>query len=103
MKVRRRLWSFYIRSRLQIKSVSERIIVSEEESPSHWHQKDYRSFNASTDWDTADFASAPPVYSMPVTSAICEPQHGESVCVRDGHIDVRGAVVRSFDTFIAFH
>ncbi|KAJ0182213.1 hypothetical protein K1T71_001582 [Dendrolimus kikuchii] len=68
----------------------ESITVSYEESPSHWHQKDYRSFNPSKTWETADFPSAPPVYSLPVTSAICDPQDGERVPVRDGFIEVRG-------------
>ncbi|GBP49138.1 Probable sulfite oxidase, mitochondrial [Eumeta japonica] len=68
----------------------ESITISDEESPSHWHQKDYRSFNASTTWETADFASAPPVYMLPVTSAICDPLDGETVEVKDGHIEVKG-------------
>ncbi|XP_026739148.1 probable sulfite oxidase, mitochondrial isoform X2 [Trichoplusia ni] len=68
----------------------ESITISEDESPSHWHQKDYRSFNASKTWETADFASAPPIYSLPVTSAICDPANGDTVKVEDGCIEVRG-------------
>ncbi|CAH0592740.1 unnamed protein product [Chrysodeixis includens] len=68
----------------------ESITISEDESPSHWHQKDYRSFNASKTWETADFASAPPIYSLPVTSAICDPANGDTVKVKDGCIEVRG-------------
>lgn len=68
----------------------ESITVSYDESPSHWHQKDYRSFNASKTWETADFAAAPPVYSLPVTSAICHPPNGASVPVEGGHVCVRG-------------
>ncbi|CAK1602573.1 unnamed protein product [Parnassius mnemosyne] len=68
----------------------ECITVSEEESSSHWHKKDYRSFNPSTTWEDADFESAPPVYSLPVTSAVCEPRHGDTVRVRDGHIEAKG-------------
>ncbi|XP_050345234.1 sulfite oxidase, mitochondrial isoform X2 [Nymphalis io] len=66
------------------------ITISTEESSSHWHQKDYRSFNPSTTWETADFSTAPPVYSLPVTSAICDPEDGETVTVKDGHIEVKG-------------
>ncbi|XP_026487066.2 sulfite oxidase, mitochondrial isoform X1 [Vanessa tameamea] len=66
------------------------ITISTEESSSHWHQRDYRSFNPSTTWETADFPTAPPVYSLPVTSAICDPEDGETVTVEDGHIEVRG-------------
>ncbi|XP_075977587.1 sulfite oxidase isoform X2 [Anticarsia gemmatalis] len=68
----------------------ESITISFDESPSHWHQKDYRSFNASKTWETADFASAPPIYSLPVTSAICDPADGDVCTVKDGCIEVRG-------------
>ncbi|KAJ8735925.1 hypothetical protein PYW07_007545 [Mythimna separata] len=68
----------------------ESITVSHEESPSHWHQKDYRSFNASKTWETADFASAPPIYSLPVTSAICDPVNGDTVTVKNGIVEIRG-------------
>ncbi|KAJ8735979.1 hypothetical protein PYW08_006635 [Mythimna loreyi] len=68
----------------------ESITVSHDESSSHWHQKDYRSFNASKTWETADFASAPPIYSLPVTSAICDPAHGDTVAVSNGFVEVRG-------------
>ncbi|KAJ2948211.1 hypothetical protein O0L34_g10021 [Tuta absoluta] len=68
----------------------EKITISEDESPSHWHQKDYRSFNPSKSWETADFPRAPPVYSLPVTSAICDPQDGGTVTVNNGHVDVKG-------------
>ncbi|XP_059046931.1 sulfite oxidase [Achroia grisella] len=68
----------------------ESITISDEESTSHWHQKDYRSFNPSKTWETADFSTAPPVYSLPVTSVICDPQDGDTVAVKDGYIVVRG-------------
>ncbi|XP_037298716.1 sulfite oxidase, mitochondrial isoform X2 [Manduca sexta] len=68
----------------------ESITVSELESPSHWHQKDYRAFNPSKTWETADFSTAPPVYSLPVTSAICDPGDGEQVKVKNGHVEVKG-------------
>ncbi|XP_068626738.1 sulfite oxidase, mitochondrial isoform X1 [Battus philenor] len=68
----------------------ECITVSDEESPSHWHKKDYRSFNPSTTWEDADFERAPPVYSLPVTSAICKPQDGDTVLVKDGFIEASG-------------
>ncbi|XP_063827400.1 sulfite oxidase [Ostrinia nubilalis] len=64
----------------------ESITISEDESPSHWHQKDYRAFNPSKTWETADFATAPPVYSLPVTSAFCRPQSGDTVPVCSGHV-----------------
>lgn len=71
---------------------TESITISKDESSSHWHQKDYRSFNASSTWETADFASAPPVYSLPVTSAFCDPADGDTCVVSDGHIELRGTL-----------
>ncbi|KAH9635140.1 hypothetical protein HF086_000861 [Spodoptera exigua] len=68
----------------------ESITISKDESSSHWHQKDYRSFNASKTWETADFASAPPIYSLPVTSAICDPAHGDTVTAKNGVVEIRG-------------
>ena len=35
-----------------------RIEVSEGESDSHWQKKDYKGFNASTDWDTVDWSKS---------------------------------------------
>ncbi|CAH2102004.1 unnamed protein product [Euphydryas editha] len=66
------------------------ITISTEESSSHWHLKDYRAFNPSKTWETADFSTAPPVYSLPVTSAICDPEDGDTVQVKNGHIEVKG-------------
>ncbi|CAG9582011.1 unnamed protein product [Danaus chrysippus] len=66
------------------------IKVSSEESPSHWHQRDYRSFGPSVSWETADFPSAPPVYSLPVTSAVCSPEDGDTVRPHKGALHVQG-------------
>lgn len=38
-----------------------KVIASNEESKNHWQQKDYKGFNSSTDWDTADFSKVPRV------------------------------------------
>ena len=32
------------------------VTVSKDESQNHWQQKDYKGFNSSTDWNTADFS-----------------------------------------------
>lgn len=66
------------------------IIISEEESLSHWHKKDYRGFNPSKTWETADFSTAPPIYTLPVTSAICDPTNEETVKAVDGFIEAKG-------------
>lgn len=67
-----------------------RIVVSKDESCSHWQQNDYKSFSPSTDWDTVDFKSAPAIQHMPVTSAICSPANGDKLKVEDGFITVKG-------------
>ncbi|XP_062561032.1 sulfite oxidase, mitochondrial isoform X1 [Armigeres subalbatus] len=67
-----------------------RIVVSEEESGSHWQQKDYKSFSPNTDWDTVDFSTAPAIQYMPVTSAICSPASGDQLKAEDGFITVKG-------------
>ncbi|XP_047520020.1 sulfite oxidase isoform X1 [Pieris napi] len=68
----------------------ESITISRDESPSHWHQKDYRGFNPSKTWETADFSTAPPVYSLPVTSALCDPVDGDTVNVKGGCVTLKG-------------
>ena len=47
-----------------------RLEVSEEEADSHWQRKDYKGFNASTDWDTVDWSKAESIQEMPVTSSV---------------------------------
>lgn len=49
-----------------------RIMLADEESSSHWQQKDYRSFAPDVDWTSVDFSSAPSIQEMPVVSAICK-------------------------------
>lgn len=67
------------------------IIISENESDSHWQQRDYKGFSPSTDWDTVDFSKSPAIQNMPVTSAICVPQQGDNVKVdKDGCITIKG-------------
>lgn len=67
-----------------------RIFVSENESDSHWQQKDYKGFSPSTDWDTVNFSTSPAIQNMPVTSAICTPQTGETVSIENGSVTVKG-------------
>nr|XP_019529350.2 probable sulfite oxidase, mitochondrial [Aedes albopictus] len=67
-----------------------RIVVSKDESGSHWQQNDYKSFSPSTDWDTVDFKSAPAIQYMPVTSAICSPANGDQLKAENGYITVKG-------------
>lgn len=67
-----------------------KIIISKEESDCHWQQNDYKGFSPSVDWDTVDFSKSPAIQELPVISAICKPQDGESVEVADGKITVKG-------------
>ncbi|XP_026480924.1 probable sulfite oxidase, mitochondrial [Ctenocephalides felis] len=66
------------------------IVISSEESDSHWQQNDYKGFSPSTDWDTVDFTKSPAIQAMPVTSAICLPQENEKVKPENGFIKVKG-------------
>ena len=68
-----------------------RIILSEEESDSHWQQNDYKGFNPSVDWDTVDFKKSPAIQELPVISAICSPHSGSHVKLNpDGSLCVKG-------------
>jgi len=68
-----------------------RIVLSDEESSSHWQQNDYKGFNPGVDWDTLDYSKAPAIQNMPVTSQICEPDNGSTVKVRpDGTVKIKG-------------
>ncbi|XP_034022720.1 sulfite oxidase, mitochondrial [Thalassophryne amazonica] len=53
-----------------------KIVVSAEESSSHWQQNDYKGFSPGVDWDTVDFKSAPSIQELPIQSAITEPADG---------------------------
>ncbi|XP_065098003.1 sulfite oxidase, mitochondrial [Paramisgurnus dabryanus] len=67
-----------------------KIVVSDEESESHWQQNDYKGFSPSTDWDTVDFKSAPAIQELPVQSAITHPAEGVSVDPSAGEVTVKG-------------
>ncbi|PSN45459.1 putative sulfite oxidase, partial [Blattella germanica] len=68
-----------------------KILVSGEESTSHWQRNDYKGFSPSVDWDNVDFTKSPAIQELPVTSAICDPVNGETVTLTpDGNMIVRG-------------
>src|SRR6218665_3677323 len=51
-----------------------RIILSEEESDSHWQRRDYKSFPPNVDSATGDeFDKAYAIQELPIQSAICTP------------------------------
>lgn len=70
--------------------ITGRIILSEEESSSHWQQNDYKGFSPSTDWDTVDFKSAAAIQELPVISAICVPPNESKVKLENGKLIVQG-------------
>ena len=50
----------------------------------------YAGFNPGVDWDTLDYSKAPAIQNMPVTSQICEPDHGSTVKVgSDGTVRLK--------------
>nr|XP_015199561.1 PREDICTED: sulfite oxidase, mitochondrial [Lepisosteus oculatus] len=67
-----------------------KIVVSEEESQSHWQQNDYKGFSPGTDWDTVDFKTAPAIQELPVQSAITVPQEGVVLGAGQGTVTVQG-------------
>ncbi|XKL64794.1 hypothetical protein PGB90_004880 [Kerria lacca] len=67
-----------------------RIVLSENESPSHWQQNDYKGFSPSVDWDTVDFKSSIAIQELPVISAICEPVNNQKVKLQNGKLIVSG-------------
>lgn len=67
-----------------------RIILSNEESSSHWQQNDYKGFSPSVDWTTVDFKSSNSIQELPVISAICDPIHNQKLKLQNGKLIVSG-------------
>ncbi|XP_028301843.1 sulfite oxidase, mitochondrial [Gouania willdenowi] len=67
-----------------------KIIVSAEESSSHWQQNDYKGFSPGTDWDTVDFKSAPAIQELPIQSAITTPADGSTIDRSQETVTVKG-------------
>ena len=59
-----------------------RIILSSEESHSHWQRKDYKSFSPNIDMFNLNFDESASVQETPVQSAICDPQDGDEMLVQ---------------------
>lgn len=73
-----------------------RIIVSKEESDSHWQQNDYKGFSPSVDWHNVDFKTSPAIQELPVVSAICEPNNNDTVEAENGIVKVKGSTYFSY-------
>jgi sulfite oxidase len=67
-----------------------RIILTDEESQSHWQQADYKGFHPSTDAATADYSKAQAIQDYPIQSAICSPDEGQVLVPDNGFITVKG-------------
>jgi sulfite oxidase len=75
-----------------------KIILSHEESNSHWQRKDYKSFSPNVDMFNLNFDESASIQETPVQSAICDPLDGEKVNViwtgdgqsRKAHLPVKG-------------
>ncbi|XP_067832688.1 sulfite oxidase, mitochondrial isoform X1 [Heptranchias perlo] len=67
-----------------------KIIVSKEESKSHWQVNDYKGFSPSVDWDTVDFSSAPAIQVLPIQSAITAPCNDDYLSSDDDEVTVKG-------------
>ncbi|KAJ6215349.1 hypothetical protein RDWZM_009849 [Blomia tropicalis] len=63
-----------------------RIVLSDEESYSHWQRNDYKSFPSNMDSSTKDeFARAHSIQQLPIQSAICTPKDGQPIAVQWKH------------------
>uniref|UniRef100_A0A1A7XMD9 Sulfite oxidase n=1 Tax=Iconisemion striatum TaxID=60296 RepID=A0A1A7XMD9_9TELE len=67
-----------------------KIVVSAEESSSHWQQNDYKGFAPGTNWDQVDFKSSPAIQELPVQSAITVPADGAAIHRSDETLTVAG-------------
>lgn len=67
-----------------------KIIVSKEESKSHWQVNDYKGFSPSVDWDTVDFTTAPAIQELSIQSAITSPSKDERLSSDLDEITVKG-------------
>ncbi|XP_038072396.1 sulfite oxidase-like [Patiria miniata] len=67
-----------------------KIVASDQESPSHWQQNDYKSFNPSVDFGQLDYKTAPAIQEYPVQSAICTPRDGSKVDVDEEKVTIKG-------------
>lgn len=61
-----------------------KIVLSSEESHSHWQRNDYKSFSPNVDMFNVDYNKAISIQEMPVQSAICWPDNGDTVVVKRG-------------------
>ncbi|KAI8617607.1 Oxidoreductase, molybdopterin-binding domain-containing protein [Chytriomyces sp. MP71] len=66
----------------------QKVTLAEEESPSHWQQRDYKGFGPSKTLEQSRYDESVAIQELPVQSAITLPRAGDTVPVRAG--EVRG-------------
>lgn len=59
-----------------------KIILSHEESNSHWQRNDYKSFSPNADMFNLDYKQSISIQEMPVQSAICSPVNDEKITLK---------------------
>lgn len=65
-----------------------KVVLSHEESHSHWQRNDYKSFSPNVDMFNLDYRQAASIQEMPIQSAICSPSDGETVTLSKGQTTV---------------
>lgn len=67
-----------------------KISLTENESPSHWQQLDYKGFSPSKNLATSDYSQSESIQELPIQSAILDPASGSTATVNDGKVFVQG-------------
>ncbi|CAD6189155.1 unnamed protein product [Caenorhabditis auriculariae] len=69
----------------------KRVVVSEEESHSHWQRKDYRAFSPSVQLgEELDWDSVPSIQEYPIQCLVCVPAANTNIEKHDETIEVAG-------------
>ena len=67
-----------------------KISFSNEESSSHWQQKDYKGFSPSSNWDSLNWAAAQSIQELPVQSGILEPTNNFTIPADEESVTLKG-------------
>lgn len=70
-----------------------RIALDEEESPSHWQQRDYKGFSPSADLASSDYSKAESIQELPVQSSFTCRDGDTLVADKDGLVTIQGYAI----------